>query len=180
MEQTEVQQGSGCDVRVAMAADLSSVGASMGDSGHWAAPLRATAPREQAERRWRGSPEASCGARRPRGPAKPVCFKESPMTFYSLVLRSRPAPPGFLFLTELRKRFYSLTDQTCNGGKKVHGRCAPPRSRAPKRAGEGGAGRLAHSSHLVGAGSQGICIEHDEIVREGNESIFFQRSTVCA
>lgn len=33
---------------------------------------------------------------------------------------------------------------------------------------------------LPGEGSQGICIKYDEIIREGNEGVYFQSSTVCA
>lgn len=115
----------------------------MANSCNWAAPLRATALREQADRRGRASPAWSCRAQRPRGPGETRLLKREPLDI--LLTRYQVASSSSWFPLLHRKRFYSLTDQTYNGGKKVHGRCAPPRSRAPQPAGEGGAGQLAHS-----------------------------------
>lgn len=67
----------------------------MANSCNGAAPLRATALREQADRRWRAPPESSCRAQRPLGPGETRLLKREPLDI--LLTRSQVASSSSWF-----------------------------------------------------------------------------------
>lgn len=68
----------------------------MADACNWAAPVRATALRERADRRWRASPESFRGAQWPRGPGETPLLKREPLDI--LLTRSQVVASSFWFL----------------------------------------------------------------------------------
>ena len=148
---------------------LGAFGASVANSCNWAASPRPRAPglrpspgpsgspSRLPSPRSRGSPQSSgCSPRRvggvggdpvnSRDPRRFAHLFPGPVQLFLIIILSNPPPEGAFILYQLTK---------LRTWRKVHRSCAPTWSRAPQRAGEGGAGSFL-TLFSTGDGSQGI------------------------